>query len=194
MNITCENCKTSFVLPKERIPEVSKFKLNCPKCREPIIIDKSSTFEPIATPEHFPHNATVAFLFVSNNALMSTIKGYVESKGMYTSIAQNISEAVEKIRINYYDIIFLEDGDYVKPIMDIIKKWNGIRRREVNIIIIQTSGTSLHEQEAFLRGANAVISRNDASKINKFIDLAIDNYNYTIEPWKLAEQKLQKRT
>ncbi|MDY0275608.1 MAG: zinc-ribbon domain-containing protein [Desulfomicrobium sp.] len=191
MEITCGNCNTSFVIPKNRIPDVNKFKLNCPKCREPIVIDKGSSPEPLVPPEHFPHNAVVAFIFVTNDSILATMKSDLESKNIYTSIAQHVTEAVEKIRINYYDIIILEEGDFVKPILDIIKTWNGIRRREVNVIIVQTSGTSLQEQEAFLRGVNAVISRNDAGQISKFLALAMDNYAHTIEPWKLSAQKIQ---
>lgn len=191
MKIKCDHCQTSFVLPQDRIPEVSKFKLNCPKCREPIIIDQDAPQETIVGPEHFPHNAVVAFIFVQDQSLNTNIENFFRDKDIYISQAQNITQALEKLRINYYDLLILEDGETVRPIMDLVKKWDGLRRREVNIIVVHSAGPSLQEQEAFLRGVNAVISRDDAPQITKFLNLALDNYNYGLEPWLLAEKKLQ---
>ena len=57
MDISCSHCKTSFVLPDDRIPESKKFRLNCPKCREPIVIDQTQDTDKITAPEHFPHDA-----------------------------------------------------------------------------------------------------------------------------------------
>ena len=42
MEITCSFCETSFEFPDERLPEAKKFKLNCPKCREPLLIEQNS--------------------------------------------------------------------------------------------------------------------------------------------------------
>lgn len=54
MEITCAHCRSSFVLPDDRVPEAKKFKLNCPKCREPIVIEQETDAERVVAPEHFP--------------------------------------------------------------------------------------------------------------------------------------------
>lgn len=194
MEISCSHCKAAFVLPDDRVPEVSKFKLNCPKCREPIIVDKGSKFDAVVAPENFPHDATVAFIFISNKLLAEKIKLYLRSKKIYISEAADLAEALDKVRINYYDIIVLEESELLKPVMDVVKKWNGIRRREVNVIIVQASCKSMQEQEAFLRGVNSVISRDDIEYLENFLAQAIDNYTYSLEPWKVAEKKLQLKS
>ena len=69
MEISCASCNSSFVIPDDRVPETRKFKLNCPKCREPILVDRDTLDERIVQPEHFPHDAVVAFVFIRNREL-----------------------------------------------------------------------------------------------------------------------------
>lgn len=149
MDITCAHCKSSFVLPDDRVPEAKKFKLNCPKCREPIVVGREDEGDRIVAPEHFPHDATVALLFVKNRALADRIGVFLKSRGIFISEAGLIHEALDKVRINYYNIIILEESEHSKSILSVVKKWNGLRRRDVNIILVEADCKSLHSNEAF---------------------------------------------
>ncbi|NCD24227.1 MAG: hypothetical protein EOL86_01345 [Deltaproteobacteria bacterium] len=192
MEISCSHCKTTFILPDDRIPEAKKFKLNCPKCREPIIVDMSETSSESGTMiETFPHDATVAFLFVADAILSQRLKSFFKKNGIYVSDSTEITEAVEKVRINYYNIIVLEDSTNSLPLHEIFKKWNGLRRRDVNIIVVGGNCQSLHGHEAFMRGVNSVISKTDNDEIEKFMELSLGNYQKYIEPWSLAAQRLR---
>lgn len=192
MEISCSHCKTNFILPDDRIPEAKKFKLNCPKCREPIVVDLSEPVsETMVMIETFPHDATVAFLFVTNTLLSQRIKNVLKKNGIYVSESFDITEAVEKVRVNYYNILILEDSTASLPVHAIFKKWNGLRRREANIIIVGASCQSMHSHEAFMRGVNSVISKADNDEIEKFIELSLGDYKKYIEPWDLAAQRLR---
>jgi len=190
MDISCTHCQSSFVLPDDRIPETKKFKLNCPKCREPIIIDKENEGDKIVAPEHFPHDATVALLFVKNRGLADRISLFLKSRGIFVSEAGLIHEALDKVRINYYNIIILEESEQSKSILAIVRKWNGLRRRDVNIILIETDCKSLHSNEAFFRGVNAVIGAKDSERIENILDLALGEFKSYTEPWAVAAQRL----
>jgi hypothetical protein len=190
MDINCTHCKSSFVLPDDRIPETRKFKLNCPKCREPIIIDKENEGDKIVAPEHFPHDATVALLFVKNRALADRISVFLKSRGIFVSEAGLIHDALDKVRINYYNIIILEESEHSKSILAVVRKWNGLRRRDVNIILVETDCKSLHANEAFFRGVNAVISAKDSERIENILDLALGEFKSYMEPWAVASQRL----
>ncbi len=191
MDITCSHCKSSFVIPDDRIPETKKFKLNCPKCREPIVIDQASEDEKIVAPEHFPHDATVAFLFVKNKDLSERITRFLKSRGIFVSATTVIHEALDKVRINYYNMIILEESDHGKAILGIVKKWNGLRRRDVDIVLVEAACKSLHSNEAFFRGVNSVISATDNERIENLLDLAMGEFKNYSEPWAVAAQKLQ---
>jgi len=190
MDITCTHCKSSFVLPDDRIPETKKFKLNCPKCREPIVIDQESDNEKIVAPEHFPHDATVAFLSLRNKSLSERISLFLKSRGIFVSESTLIHEALDKVRINYYNIIILEESEQSKSILAIVKKWNGLRRRDVNIILVEADCKSLHSNEAFFRGVNSVISAKDNERIENILDLAMGEFKSYSEPWAVASKRL----
>ena len=193
MDITCSHCKSSFVIPDDRIPETKKFKLNCPKCREPIVVDQESADEKIAAPEHFPHDATVAFLFVTNKGLSDRISLFLKSRGIFVSESALIHEALDKVRINYYNIIILEDSEHAKAILGLIRKWNGLRRRDVNVILVETDCKSLHSNEAFYRGVNSVISSKDNERVESILDLAMGEFKSYSEPWAVAAQRLHAK-
>ncbi len=193
MDITCSHCKSSFVIPDDRIPETKKFKLNCPKCREPIVVDQESADEKIVAPEHFPHDATVAFLFVKNKKLAERIGLFLKSRGIFVSQTTLIHEALDKVRINYYNILILEESEQTKAILGVVRKWNGLRRRDVNIILGEAACKSLHSNEAFFRGVNAVISEADNERIENILDLALGEFKSYSEPWAVAAQRLHMK-
>lgn len=190
MDISCSHCKTSFVLPDDRIPESKKFRLNCPKCREPIIIDQTQDTDKITAPEHFPHDATVAFLYVTKRPLAERIAAFLKSRGIFVSEAGQPHEALDKVRINYYNILVLEESEASKSILSVVKKWNGLRRRDANIILVETKCRSMHSNEAFYRGVNSVISSEDNERIENILELAMDEYKSYSEPWNIAAKKL----
>lgn len=192
MEISCTSCNSTFVIPDDRIPETRKFKLNCPKCREPIVVDQDSMDEKVVAPEHFPHDAVVAFVFVKNGDLARRIEGYLKGRGIYFSEARFIHEAVDKVRINYYNILVLEDCEESRSILGIVRKWNGLRRREVNIVLVEAKCQSMHPNEAFMRGVNSVVSAADNERIEHFLGLALGEYENYIEPWTEAGRKIRQ--
>ena len=193
MEISCKSCNSTFEIPDDRIPETKKFKLSCPKCREPIIVDKDDLEDKIVAPEHFPHDATVAFLFVKNQELAGRIKEFLKTRGIYISEAGFIHEAVDKVRINYYNILILEDSEETKSILGIVRKWNGLRRREVNIVLVEARCQSMHPNEAFMRGVNAVVGVGDNEQVGHFLELALGDYENYVEPWSEAAAKIRHR-
>jgi uncharacterized protein YbaR (Trm112 family) len=193
MEISCKACNSTFEIPDDRIPETRKFKLSCPKCREPIIVDKDDLEDKIVAPEHFPHDATVAFVFVKNRALAERIKVHLKGRGIYISEAGFIHEAVDKVRINYYNILILEDSEETRSILALVRKWNGLRRRDVNIVLVEARCQSMHPNEAFLRGVNSVVGLGDNERVEHFLDLALGDYENYVEPWTEAAAKLRHR-
>lgn len=193
MEISCTSCNSTFVIPDDRIPETRKFKLNCPKCREPIFVDQDALEEKVVAPEHFPHDAVVAFVFVKNKDLAGRIEGFLKGRGIYVSEARLVHEALDKVRINYYNILILEDCEESRSILGIVRKWNGLRRREVNIVLVEAKCQSMHPNEAFVRGVNSVVSAADGGRIEDFLELALGEYESYIEPWTEAGRKIRQK-
>ncbi|HCF05185.1 MAG: hypothetical protein JG774_713 [Desulfomicrobiaceae bacterium] len=192
MEIRCHQCDARFVLPPERIPEARRFKVSCPQCKQPILVErpeakKAQTSAAVPDePEYFPHDAHVAFVYVQQAALHQRICDYVRNRGGYVSEARSIDQAMAKIRANYYHEMIFQDDAEGRQLLEVVATWNGLRRREVNVILVESDRRTLSGMDAFLVGVNAVISSKDSAEIEKFLDLARDAYKAFQEPWKIA--------
>ncbi len=192
MEIRCPQCDARFVLPPERIPEARRFKVSCPQCKHPIVVERPEANKPQSPaavpdePEYFPHDAHVVFVYVQQAALHHRICDYIRNHGGYVSEARSIPEAIAKIRANYYHEMIFQDDEEGRQLLEIIATWNGLRRREVNVILVESNRRTLSPMDAFLTGVNAVISSKDSAEIEKFLDLARDAYKAAMEPWRIA--------
>ncbi len=197
MEIHCQQCNARFVIPPERLPDARRFKINCPKCKAPIIVERpeqspSAQVTVPDEPEYFPHDAHVTFVYVQQAALHQRICEYVRSHGGYVSEARSLDEALAKIRSNYYQEMIFQDDAEGQQLLAVIASWNGLRRREVDVILVESARRTLSGMDAFLVGVDAVIGKNDSGEIEKFLDLARDTYKATMEPWKIATVQLHK--
>lgn len=186
MDIYCPHCSAGFILPDDKVPESPKFKLACPKCKETILIDLSASLQKESVLENFPPNATVAFLFLKNPVLSQRVKIYFRRKNIYISECTDVATANFKLRTNYYNIICIDESSLSPLILEIFKSWNGIRRRETNIIYMDTEYVTLDILSAFLAGANFVVSKNDVDQIEIHLDTLFEAYAKYREPWDLA--------
>lgn len=191
MEITCSNCKANFTLPDDRLPDAKKFKLNCPKCKETLIVEKQVNEGPVNIPESFPHDATVAFLYVPDEKLAKKIELFLKAQGIYVSEAKTPEMALEKIKINYYQMLILEEGDVSQEILHIVKKWNGLRRRDINIIQVKTNTKSMQQSDAFFRDVNFMVGEKDCERIEYFLELILKEYENYRDPWTIAEKKIR---
>ncbi len=82
--------------------------------------------------------------------------------------------------------MIFQDDEEGRKLLETIASWNGQRRREVNVILVESDRRTLSGMDAFLMGVNAVISSKDSVEIEKFLDLARDAYTASMEPWKIA--------
>jgi hypothetical protein len=42
MNVSCENCRSKFKIPDEKVPKGQKFSLTCPQCNAKVVVDARS--------------------------------------------------------------------------------------------------------------------------------------------------------
>lgn len=142
-------------------------------------------FELRSDGERFVHRIIASFVWYPNI-------GVVAEQVFYVSEAAVVHEALDRVRINYYNILILEDCE-VRSILGIVRKWNGLRRREVNIVLVEAKCQSMHPNEAFMRGVNSVVSATDGGRIENFLELALGEYESYIEPWTEAGRKIRQK-
>lgn len=128
-------------------------------------------------------------MYVPDNELAERIGDFLKSKGIYISEAQTVTVALEKMRINYYQMLILEENDASQAILNATRKWDGLRRRDINVVYVNTDTQSMQQSEAFFRGVNFVIGKADAKRIDHFLEIILKEYENYKEMWLLAEKK-----
>lgn len=208
MQLTCEHCSKSFDLPEHKVPGGQKLRFACPACGEKNVVNlkqgsdnsnkdskekkqspevDSSKFEITIEPDMYPPGSEVAFIFVYDSVWEERAKQHWEAKGYYVSLAEDKNEAVQKIALNKYSIILIEDVPENKPLLQEIANWPGDKRREINCIIVGGHAESFDPQQAFINGVNSYINIEQRDNIEELLNNCQENFRIFLEPWKLAE-------
>lgn len=206
MKLTCSSCNKTLNVPEDKLPDARRFSVTCPSCNAKITVDrdqqagggkgfagapKAGDRKPIE-PEIFPPGSKIAFVFVQNQDWKSAVEKELKSKDYYISTASDQSEGALKMEINQYDVIVLEDLPENEPLLDEINSWSGIKRRDMNVILIGGKAFSMDPNESFYRGVNSYINQKDLQKAGDLLSQCIKAYDIHYELLTLAMSESQK--
>lgn len=141
-------------------------------------------------PDFFPPGAKVCFVCVSSQQLHQKLKTIFQSHGFLTTGAENQETAAQKLRLNQYQAIVLEDGPDYERALNEINTWPGTVRRDVNLILMGNQAPSLHQQQSFAKGANFYLNTNDLDKMDTLINQVIEGHKEYYQPWNQAQEVL----
>ncbi|RQD64529.1 response regulator [Desulfonatronovibrio magnus] len=139
-------------------------------------------------PDFFPPGSNVCFICLTEADTAKNLQTIFKEQGYLTTGAASVSTAVQKLRLNQYQCIVLEDRPDFKPIYDEIKTWPGNIRRDINLILIGSDAPSLHQQKAFIAGANFFINKGDLERMKELINQALKGYEDYYQPWNQARE------
>ena len=194
-------------MPDEKVPESRKFSLPCPKCSHKIIVDKdkssdiliqkellsSSTVEKsgMIEPEIFPPGAKVVFLCGNNKFLLDQVEGYYAGINFCISRTKDSHEAMQRLMLNRYDAVFIEDNETYSDAMNVIAGWQGILRRNVNVMVYGNMAKSMDPKESFLKSANFYVNEGDIKSIEKILKDIQRGFSVYNDPWLKAAENLE---
>ncbi|WP_045222951.1 zinc-ribbon domain-containing protein [Desulfonatronum thioautotrophicum] len=205
MRLTCPHCQSPLNLPDDKVPEGRRFKLACPKCTEPFIVDPENmtTKTEVSPPEpdspvqtgeleFYPPGAKVAFLFVRDPDWVAGLMHCLKQREYHVALAGNQAEALRRIDAVAYQLIFIEQTPEAFDVLRRVHAWAGIQRRSVNVILIGHEFKSLHPQAAFRHGVNGYFHHADRQNTPMLVQSAIAGYDEFYKVWRLAAQTLSK--
>ena len=188
MRFNCSSCQRELNIPEDKLPSSDKFKVRCPKCKQELILEKSKALtegakpgdaEPMMEqgfssgldsitiePEIFPPGAKIVFTMVNDERWLEAISSFFQEMGYYESTAGSEDEATLKVRLNDYHVIILEDEEANRQIFDEVGTWNGLRRRECNVIALGRDAPSLDSKMSFELGVNFYLNKQDLVAAN----------------------------
>ncbi len=204
--LTCEQCGKHFDVPEDKLPGQGRFRFTCPGCggknvvqfpkqgratdagpgteADPLVEELNSGPEP----EMFPPGSEVAFVFVQDQSWWERIESYLLNTGFHVSSAESQSEAVQKLRLNSYQWVILQEGPGQKALLEEMARWPGQQRREVNVVLLGSEAPSFDPRQAFLLGVNAYIALSDEDSAEQVLDQAKGEFEQVLEPWKAVRE------
>lgn len=206
MQISCEHCKKTLNIPDDKLPDASRFRLRCPHCHNKTLVELKN---PQAEDEHiatesapdissnskqveqdiFPPGAVVAFLYFQDQDWSVEGQQYFQDRQYYVSTAENNEEAVQKLKLNTYELICIEDKTEYKDLWQEIASWPGKQRSRINVIMVGERANSFDPNEAFVRGVDTYLHLTDQNTKEQLLDQAIEGYKLKFEPWNIAEEE-----
>ena len=140
-------------------------------------------------PDFFPPGSKICFVCLSSQDLSQTLRKVFENYGFVTTGTHNVETAREKLRLNQYQAVVVEAGPDFREIFAEINTWPGNVRRDTNVIVMGRKAPSLHQQMAFVMGANYYLNFNDAAKMEDLIKQVIEGYKDYYQIWNQAREE-----
>ncbi len=145
-------------------------------------------------PDLFPPGAWSAFLFIQDKGWQEALQNELESQGFYLRISADAKEARQKLRLNAYDLVLIQESSQSASLLQEIGYWPGSVRREVNVILLGESGPSFDPALAFRSGVNTYIALQDREQALNLLQQSQDNFQHFLRPWELARERVGANT
>ncbi len=154
--------------------------------------DSGAVSDQRVEPEFFPPGSKVCFVCLTDPEISRTIRTVFESHGYLTTGTHDVEIARQKLRLNQYQIVVvvLEANPEYKGIFHEINTWPGNLRRDINLIVMGKKAPSLHQQMAFIMGANYYLNLNDAPKMENLIKQVIDGHAEYYQSWNQVREEV----
>ncbi|MFW6054344.1 MAG: hypothetical protein ACOC9D_00455, partial [Thermodesulfobacteriota bacterium] len=146
----------------------------------------AQAFEKNIEPEQFPPGSKAALLYVRDPGWFEEAKSYLTAQGFYLSYAQSPEEGAQKLRLNRYQLVLLEEGYRTEVLLREISMWPGRYRREVNCLLLGDNKESFDAYTGFLQGVNTYVSKKDKDRAEQILDQARDDFAGYLKPWHAA--------
>ncbi|MDY6843946.1 MAG: zinc-ribbon domain-containing protein [Thermodesulfobacteriota bacterium] len=182
MEITCDSCNANFVFSDEKIPQGRLITVTCPQCGGKHPIDtrnnNTSSFDlqdeiPIET---FWDGDIVALLGIKTFALQESLVDTLKNMGYKTSLSENSTIGIEKLKFNQYNLIIIEEGFDDKgavSLLNFVQKMPTPSRRETFVAIIGESFKTGDNFSAFIESANLVVNKDDIHNLKAILERSI---------------------
>jgi predicted Zn finger-like uncharacterized protein len=206
MEITCEKCKARLSVPDEKIPRGHRATFSCPKCKHKISLNITSPNHNTRVPEaesgvdeessmpdgdfdqieedasldFFEEGVKLALVLENNGKETEALKRTVEELNYRCVLGRNTREAISKMRLHHFELIFLPDRfDDIElsqsPVLQHINNLSMSVRRRIFLALIGAEFKTMDHMTAFAMSANMVINRNDLGRLTAILKHAISD-------------------
>jgi len=206
MEILCSSCRKRIAIPDEKIPQASTFTFICPYCRERVTVEKKApafsaeeTALKHAVPDadsegmqvdldSFPPGVRSVFVYIRDARWKGLVEDFFRQREYYCVIPEAVTQARGKLRLQHHDVVVIEDSTETASLITEVNHWRGLQRRESNVVLLGSDSPSLGPDEAFIRGVNTYLNREDLERAGELLGACLEGYELSFSPWVKAKE------
>jgi len=189
MTVTCPSCKTTLVIPDDRLPRGKVVTAGCPQCKGKIVIGPTETPpapdsaeaaaqapEPPAT--YNEQRQPPALVCVSAPAERDQVVAALKAEGYAALVATSAAEAIQQLRFMAYALAVIREGFGTpagdgNPVLDHVAEMPMAARRSMPVVFISPRIASHDSTAAFARSVNLALNLNDLPHLAEALKRAV---------------------
>ena len=196
MHVTCKSCSTTLDIPDEKLPPNQAVSVTCPKCKGKIRIEPSDRrlvptkeefeeagieYEDDTSPlEFFEEGTRLALVLDGDEANVMEISSALEGLSYKAILPTSINEAMGKLRLYHFDLVFLSDGfdgqDLERsPVTNYLNHLSMSVRRKIFLVLLSEKFKTMDNMMAFGKSANLVVNPDDLSNLSLVLKKALSD-------------------
>jgi len=196
MDVTCKSCGTTLNIPDDKLPPNQAVSVTCPKCKGKIRIEPSDRrlvptkeefeeagieYEDDTSPlEFFEEGTRLALVLDGDEANVMEISSALEGLSYKAILPTSINEAMGKLRLYHFDLVFLSDGfdgqDLERsPVTNYLNHLSMSVRRKIFLVLLSEKFKTMDNMMAFGKSANLVVNPDDLSNLSLVLKKALSD-------------------
>ena len=198
MEITCKGCGSRFIVPDEKIPKGKIVKIKCPKCGEKTVIEpEQETKDELLEIEDYSYSddtlsdvyedSRLALFVGDDTDLLNRILQPIDDMGYRLIHAPSAKDAIGKMRLHHFDLIFLQEGfgEDIKEslVMKYINRLSMAVRRKTFVVLLSNNLKTLDQMMAYALSVNLILNIQDIDRIKDILNNAIKRHEAFYKPF-----------
>ena len=197
MDIICQNCRSKFKIPDNKVPAGRSASLPCPKCKQRITLNargsgrtdiqaniNSSDYDASEKPFDFiEEEGLTALVCESDTAVLKKIVNNLNLLEYHVTVSDSGRDALKKMRYHQYDLVvvnesFSSEGPDANMVLLYLERLNMAVRRKIFVVMISNHYRTMDQMMAFRYSVNIIVNTKNVDDIGKVIQRGLTDYEF----------------
>lgn len=197
MDIICQNCRSKFKIPDNKVPAGRSASLPCPKCKQRITLNargsgaadvqaniNSSDYDASEKPFDFiEEEGLTALVCESDAAVLKKIVNNLNLLEYHVTVSDSGRDALKKMRYHQYDLVvvnesFSSEGPDANMVLLYLERLNMSVRRKIFVVMISNHYRTMDQMMAFRYSVNIIVNTKNVDDIGKVIQRGLTDYEF----------------
>lgn len=207
MHVTCEECRSKFNIPDEKIPEGKSASLRCPKCKSKITLESRKPAPPVPDDDLDDYDAgerpfdfmeeeeKTALLCEQDVVIREQIVSVLDMFEYHITVCNSARDAMKKMRYHIYDLVVVnEDFDSANPdangILIYLERLNMAIRRNVFVLMISSRFHTMDQMMAFNKSVDVILNPEHIADFEKVLKRGLTQHDLAYRVYRETLNKL----